>query len=229
MLEGGYPLGCTEAAVATKTLGRAAPSGGKGGKTSGRSGPTLRLLLLPLLDERVMTDQYAVQGEKQQMAVVSQRGAQKMLSEHAASKKKGDAPYGAMKAVAKARAEQLQTKRLHDQSCQHRVFTSLTRQSCRRPFVECARPPSWPATTTCTPSGVRLCCASPCKVLCRTSQGLCWFVLVPAQKRRHVQHRVWLKSCVVVGPQAHPFCVDLARRALSSSVMDDTGGYVAAR
>ena len=67
------------------------------------------------LDERVMTAEYAVQGQKQQMAIVSQHRAQKMLSEHAASKKKGDAPYVAMKVVAKARAEQLQAKRLHDQ------------------------------------------------------------------------------------------------------------------
>ena len=94
-----------------------APSSGKGGKTGGRSGPTLRLLLLSVLDERVMTAKYAVQIEKQQMTVVSQRRAQMMLSEHAASKKKGDAPYVAMKVVAKARAEQLQAKRLYDQNC----------------------------------------------------------------------------------------------------------------
>ena len=70
-----------------------------------------------VLEERVMTTQYAVQGQKQQMAIVSQHRAQKMLSEHAASKKKGDAPYVAMKVLAKARVEQLQAKRLHDQNC----------------------------------------------------------------------------------------------------------------
>ena len=53
-------------------------------------------------------------------------------------------------------------------------FVRVPDETVMPPFVEYARPPSWQATTTCTPSGVRLCCASPCKVFLQ--KGLKIFV-----------------------------------------------------
>ena len=66
--------------------------------------------------ERVMTAFYAVPDYVWQMAAVAQRHAQKMLSDHAGSKK-GDAAYEGVEAFSKARAQQLEAKHFYDHKC----------------------------------------------------------------------------------------------------------------
>ena len=54
----------------------------------------------------------------QQTRVISQRRAQKMLSGRSTSKTKGDAAYEAMEAVAQAREQQKEARRVCEQKCQ---------------------------------------------------------------------------------------------------------------
>ena len=72
---------------------RANPSGGKGGKTGGRSGPSIRPLLAHVPDEIGTTALYATRDHVQKMAVVAQRRAgDSTMKGNAANKVMGPSP-----------------------------------------------------------------------------------------------------------------------------------------